>query len=621
MGNLVSFKEIGGFRVKLWRGESMCLMGFDVDDPEPDFVGFAVEYREPGARKFLNLHNRLSFDSQDAVTGFRTHPTLEAPLQTYRWVHFPFQPRAGTYTYRVTKMHMPDDGQLVAGEQIQLPIDLGPVTIDGFLDVGFARNFASSQAFVEKRAELDLPADIIPAVASRGLEFAERKAAIASKKENIYEWLGFEADRLLFDFLDWAVADHHITVDAMAYDLNEPDILTRLEKLKKRLRVIVDDSGEHGERSSSETKAATRLRASAAEVHRGHFDGLQHNKVLIAKQDGVPVRVLGGSTNLSFRGLYIQANNMYVFTDDAIAALFAEMFERAFTDMDEFAASEFAKVWHSVDQRGRPSVGLCFSPHLDPELALAPVGGAIDQAGSSVLYSFAFMNQTRSGSVRKALDRLMRKPLLSYGVVNESSGMQIKKPSGETGLVDFDFLSEHAPPPFKAEWSGGKGINIHHKFAVIDFDRPTAKVYTGSSNFSPSGEHNNGDHLIVIEDQRVAVAYAVEAIRVFDHLNFRNRMSAAEKARKSRVKRSTDPMLLEKPTAISKKPEPWFAKFYVAGSPRERDRKTFSRRDPTDDDRQTPTSDAESATSLPHHRATRTRARRGAEGKRPLPSR
>ncbi|WP_433722745.1 hypothetical protein ACQP0C_22400 [Nocardia sp. CA-129566] len=28
------------------------------------------------------------------------------------------------------------------------------------------------------------------------------------------------------------------------------------------------------------------------------------------------------------------------------------------------------------------------------------------------------------------------------GVVNESSGMRIKKPSGETGVVDFDFL-EH----------------------------------------------------------------------------------------------------------------------------------------------------------------------------------
>ncbi len=38
-----------GFSMKLWRGERMCLLGFDVAEPEPDFVGFAIECRSPGA--------------------------------------------------------------------------------------------------------------------------------------------------------------------------------------------------------------------------------------------------------------------------------------------------------------------------------------------------------------------------------------------------------------------------------------------------------------------------------------------------------------------------------------------------------------------------------------------
>ena len=29
------------FTMKLWRGERMCLIGFDVGAPEPDLVGFA----------------------------------------------------------------------------------------------------------------------------------------------------------------------------------------------------------------------------------------------------------------------------------------------------------------------------------------------------------------------------------------------------------------------------------------------------------------------------------------------------------------------------------------------------------------------------------------------------
>ena len=30
-----------GLSVKLWRGERMVLIGMDIDNPEPDFVGFA----------------------------------------------------------------------------------------------------------------------------------------------------------------------------------------------------------------------------------------------------------------------------------------------------------------------------------------------------------------------------------------------------------------------------------------------------------------------------------------------------------------------------------------------------------------------------------------------------
>jgi phosphatidylserine/phosphatidylglycerophosphate/cardiolipin synthase-like enzyme len=581
MTDVSVFNEVGGFRLKLWRGESTCLLGFDVDEPEPDFVGFAVEFRAPGDTDFQPLSNRLSFDSSKTVNGFRNFPTTAAPLQTYRWVHFPWDPKPGIYTYRVTKLHMPTDNKLKKGLSIELPIELGPVTIDGFLDVGFTRNFASSQAFEDKKKKYGFGNDIIPTDAAKGLEFAAHKAEI-TKKFDIYSWLSFEAGRLLFDFLDWAVADHSVRIDAMAYDFNEPDVLGPLEALGDRLRIIIDDSKGHGGKGTSETKAQTRLNASAGEknVHRGHFKSLQHNKVLIARRisDGTALRVLGGSTNFSFRGLYIQANNMYVFNDGDIAQLFADMFDEAFTDMAGFSADRIAAVWHTVKKSGQPTVKVCFSPHKSSDLSLAPVGGAIEQATSSVFYSFAFMNQTKSGPVRKALDNLMTRPVFSYGVVNESTGMKIQKPDGEVGLVDFAFLSSHAPEPFKSEWSGGKGINVHNKFAVIDFDQPGAKVYTGSSNFAPSGEVANGDHLLSIEDQGVAAAYAIDALCMFDHLNFRDRMKVAETQKQSKAKGQKDTLQLQKPVAISGAKQPWFAKFYEKDSQRERDRITFSRK-------------------------------------------
>ncbi|MBB3103779.1 hypothetical protein [Azomonas macrocytogenes] len=42
-----------GFRAKLWRGERMCLIGMDVDQPEAGLVGFAIEVIGPTAVKLL----------------------------------------------------------------------------------------------------------------------------------------------------------------------------------------------------------------------------------------------------------------------------------------------------------------------------------------------------------------------------------------------------------------------------------------------------------------------------------------------------------------------------------------------------------------------------------------
>jgi len=207
-------------------------------------------------------------------------------------------------------------------------------------------------------------------------------------------------------------------------------------------------------------------------------------------------------------------------------------------------------------------------------VSLQRVGDAIAAATSSVLYSVAFLNQIDTGPVRDALDAVINGPVFSYGVVDKDTGLQITKPGGDVGLVDFAYLRDHAPEPFKTEWSGGAGIHIHHKFVVTDFDQPTATVFTGSSNLSPSGEHKNGDHLLMIQDQRIATAYAIEALRVFDHLNFRDMMQQAENR--------PDVLRLEKPIAISGAGQPWFAKFYEAGGEREKDRLIFSGRSTVD---------------------------------------
>ena len=89
-------------------------------------------------------------------------------------------------------------------------------------------------------------------------------------------------------------------------------------------------------------------------------------------------------------------------------------------------------------------------------------------------------------------------------------------------------LKDNLPQPFRSEWPGGSGVRMHHKFVICDFNGKNPVVYTGSSNLASGGEEGNGDNLIEIRDPKVVVAYAVQAVSIFDHYGFRVRMKDAK---------------------------------------------------------------------------------------------
>ena len=576
MSEYTCYATDNGFHFKLWRGERMVLLGFDVDEPEPDFVGFAVKVCPPNSKKYTCLKNRIAFDYTDAkVTGDRLFDTNVAPLQRFRWIHCPWQPVAGIYHYQATKMHMEPDGSLREGITLENSIELSPVTYDDIVDIGFTRNFASSQAY---RDQFNNNSDIIPGAGEDGLNFKLRDDVKNSRGETVYDWLGFEAKTLIDTFIQEVVDNPDLHLDFMAFDLDLPDLVEKLEAIGPRLRAVIDDSSKkdketgipegHGAKNSSESVASQRLTAAGAQVTRTRFFNLQHHKVLIQRdKQNQAVKVLCGSTNFSFRGLYIQANNVLVFHSSGVAASFGQMFEEAFTKPEAFRHSPLSQSIQTIKHANGPTVNISYSPHRETSLSLDPVVNAINQASSSVFYSIAFLNNMKESPVGVALTELLNRPVFSYGTVNTAGELQVIKPDGTLAVADFAYLAKKAPEPFRTEWAGGKGINIHHKFVVTDFNLASAKVFTGSSNLAPSGEKNNGDHLIMIEDQKIATAYVIEAIRVFDHLQFRQRMQGAA---------DVQVITLLKPEAMTGQPA-WFTRFYVAGSQANNDRLLFSR--------------------------------------------
>lgn len=548
-----------GLTFKLYRGEGAALLAFDLapDLATPDFVGFSIEVRYPGADHWGVLHNRLHFDYPPTPQRPRTFPSTEAPFQKFRWIHVPSEILPGLFRYRVTACYMQADGTLRKGVSVDAQVSLEAQTISQFVNIGFTRGFASSQAYGDR---FDNETRILPPARSAPRAYLDLDMA---PFERNYQWLGFEARQLILQVLEQVASDPGLTLDALIYESKEPDILRRLEQLGPRLRAIIDDHGEQGATDSCESLSAARLSAAGAQVKRLHFSSQQHNKVLIVRREGKAIRMLGGSTNFALRGLYIQANNVLLFDDETVAGKFGEVFDAYWTAPAAFRKNPLSQQWWVVRDEPGSRVSLCFAPHADSALSLDPIATSIEQATSSVLYSIVFLNLI-NGKVRTALDELMQRALFSYGVAQRTGKLALRKPDGSVGLLPFAFLASNAPAPFRAEWSGNAGNMVHNKFVVTDFNGANPTVYTGSSNLAGGGEKNNGDHLIRIEDRKVAVVYAIEALRLFDHFHFR--VNASKPG-------ALQTLRLAKPPAAGEKP--WFDAYYRQGHVKARDRELF----------------------------------------------
>ncbi|MGH2879126.1 MAG: phospholipase D-like domain-containing protein [Solirubrobacteraceae bacterium] len=568
MGNAIiatGSNAAAAFSLKVRRGEGMALLTMDWKRgmPPPDFVGFAIEFQPPGAHELQALTNDLAFLPADGkVVPARTSSRL-APFQRFRWVHFPRDADLdGDFLYRVTPVSMDANDALSYGEPQQASIALGGDTYAGELNVAFTRGFVSSQAFVERYEPIKT---LLPQSASEGLTFKPTNP----KASEALDWMGFEAREAILAVLDKAIADTTTQVRAIAYDLNEPEVLSRLEQLGGRLRMIIDDSGSHGEADSPEAQAERRLILSAGKenVIRQHMGELQHNKTIISESATEQV-VVCGSTNFSWRAFFVQSNNALLLRGKGPAAAFSAAFEQYWAHSDAPGFSVTPPAGFTELGLAGIDAQVAFSPHSRDNAQLAKIAEDIgEHTESSLLYSLAFLYQT-PGPIQDAIKKVTENNArFVYGISDRQvGGLDLQRPNGNVDPVYPAELGKHVPEPFKSEPSGGSGVRMHHKFVVIDFDKPTARVYMGSYNFSSSADLKNGENLLVIRDPRVAVSYAVEALTLFDHYHFRISEREHEKEGK--------PFALARPPRASGE-KPWWDAYY-SDPQRARDREVFA---------------------------------------------
>jgi phosphatidylserine/phosphatidylglycerophosphate/cardiolipin synthase-like enzyme len=560
------------FTLKVHRGDGMSLVAMNWKNGKPpeDFVGFAIEYQEPGGQKFFALKNRLSFPgASDEVNPNRLSTRL-SPIQMFRWVHFPRNAELpGEFVYRVSPVFMNHLGELSYGEPQDARIELRRETYPGVLNVAFTRGFVSSQAFVDRFVSAkDGISTLLPKKADDGLNFVPTHP----KAAEALTWMGFEARQAILDVLDEGIRDKKAQVRVVAYDLNEHDFVSRLEQLGNRLKIVIDDSGDHGAAESAETQAEGRLKASAGDDHvrRQHMGNLQHNKTIVV--DGPKVQaVVCGSTNFSWRGFFVQSNNAVVLRGKTAVKPFLAAFEDYLQNQDVAGFGKTASARFSDLKLKGIDAQVAFSPHSSQNALLTKIALDIgEQATSNVFYSLAFLFQTE-GAIKEAIKKVTANDaIFVYGISDRKvGGLDLQKPDGNVAPVFPAALTKNLPEPFKSEptgLSGNVGTRMHHKFVVIDFDKPTARVYLGSYNFSTPADVQNGENLLIIRDRRIAVSYVVEALRIFDHYHFRVVQLEAKAAKKK--------LQLAKPP---QKPgdKPWWTAYYTEAR-KIRDRELFA---------------------------------------------
>jgi len=555
------------FTLKLHRGDGMTLLAMNWKNGEPplDFVGFAIEYKEPGGQKYFSLKNRLSFLGAEDNLNPNNLSTKLSPIQKFRWVHFPRNAELpGEFVYRVSPVFMNDKDELSYGEMQEVAIKLQRETYPDVLNVTFTRGFVSSQAFVDRYKSSGDISTLLPTKASEQLTFTPTHP----KAEEALAWMGFEARSAIIEVLERAISDKTAKVSVVAFDLNEPGIVTRLEQLGSRLRIIIDDSKAHGGDSSDEHQAAERLIASAGSenVKRQHMLSLQHNKTIIVDSPTVQ-NVVCGSTNFSWRGFFVQSNNAMILQGVSAVKPFLMAFENYWTKKPKDFSDTVSATWSDL---GLPEIDarVAFSPHSSSNALLQTIADDIDKETTSCMFfSLAFLYET-TGPILDAISKVLKdEDIFVYGISDKKvGGLDLQKPDGNISPVFPAALAKNVPEPFSAEPTGGSGTRMHHKFVVLDFDKPTARVYLGSYNFSSPADIKNGENLLLLKDRRIAVSYVVEALRIIDHYHFRVVQQEAQEAKKS--------LHLAKPPRNAGE-KPWWDEDYTK-SRKIRDRELFA---------------------------------------------
>jgi phosphatidylserine/phosphatidylglycerophosphate/cardiolipin synthase-like enzyme len=548
----------GSLTVRAIAGTHVVLLGMSVEpDDRKGLMGFAVERldKETGEKK--QLPNFLLFRANDKG-GKPSHSSAKNPIQAFQWCDYTAQP-GRKYIFTVTARYG-SAKSLRDGDAVTLEVTT-EATDRGKHAIFFNRGTAGWQAYQR--------------------EFGERDPDQVPNREG-YRWLSRGLEEALLAFLAQAEGKGWALRGAL-YEFNYVPVLDALWSAKHRgvdVEVVVDPATKNlSAIDVSDIEGAYTRRTKAK---------IPHNKFFVLLEDGEPVEVWTGSTNITKGALFGHSNVGHVVRDRDIAASYLAYWKQLAKDPDRKPLQAWTVSANDEPERRlteeadallppRNSVATVFSPRKNVD-ALKWYAALMDRARESVFLTAPF-------GVSKQLREVFEndKDYLRYLILDKEDN----RIAPVARSIERDLDNEVAVGSYLGEGNWHQwleehltGFNksvlfVHTKYMLIDALGDDPIVISGSANFSEPSTNANDENLLVIRgDTGVADVYVTEFMRLFVFFRLRRKAGAKKGDQAGPNPRNAGPAP-DKPIYLDST-DRWAAPHYKEGSTEEKERLLFS---------------------------------------------
>lgn len=477
------------------------LMGFAIQREELEGQQVVERYWMTGIKRFKEKDRGLPPGTPVS--------TAEHPIQSFQWADYT---AVTDHTYRYTivpvygtvKMLQLDTASAVTIEvatEIEYLLHLDKENDTARHDVYFNRGVIGSQAYARR--------------------FGNRTPDADNPTAEEMVWLSRGLFEALTKFIGLA-ADHRFGLRAALYEFHYQPVANAFAKAVEAgadVKIVYDAESNYKTENQAVIRNA-RLDEMKAVIPRTVTEGIRHNKFIILLQNGEPVAVWTGSTNISAGGIFGHSNVGHIVWSPMVARIYLE-------------------YWSMLSNNLTPTKLRLKNRALTPLPAggpapdsITPVFSARDEADSSESLQWyadcmAAAKEISCITLAFNLDKVFSRVIaqdndvLRYIVKDDALG------DGEIIGRDRDvlfaaggYLKAGLLANFRVERDNPLNSNdyIHDKFMLVDPLGEDPLVVSGSANFSQPSQRTNDENMIVIRgDTRVADIYFGEFMRIFDH--------------------------------------------------------------------------------------------------------